>query len=386
MGIEFSNVFDECFTRIKKGGAVRDCLAQYPHMRKQLEPLLHIAASISAAPKVVPSDKFRKMSRDRLIARLREECTRANDAKSGARMAKLNALVLHWQRLMSAVTNPKKAAIAVAAALLIALGGGIYAAALPGASSPSSASAPDCALTIVTGTVEIQTAGSTIWQEGIDGMTLEDGTRVKTAPQSMAVLAFFEGSAIELEANTEVEIEQVEQVEQVKEAYTLILLKQWLGRTWSRVVELTHPSSRYEIQTPSACAMVRGTSFLTAVDDVGSTQVQVAEGLVIVAAQGEEASVPAGYEVGVQSGSAPSEPTSIGPPGQGPEGQGPPGWSEGGPPGQGPESQGPPGQGPEGQGPPGWSEGGPPGQGPEGQGPPGCGDGRLPIQGQGGGQ
>jgi len=329
-------------------------------MRDRLEPLLYIAASISAAPKVMPSDEFRRTSKDRLIARLREESTRANDAKTRPKIGKLNALVIAWQGLISAINKPSRPAIAIAAALLVALGGGFFALASPGISSSSSALVPDCMLSIVTGSVEIQSAEATIWQEGINGIALEDGTRVKTAPQSTAVLAFFEGSTIELEANTEIEIERVEYVE---EGYTVIILKQWLGRTWSRVVELTHPGSRYEIQTPSTCAMVRGTSFLTTVDDTGATQVQVAEGLVTVAAQAEEASVPAGYQVNVDFGSAPSEPTAIESPGKGPDGQGPPGLS----------NEGVPGKGPDGQGPPGQSDEGPPGQGPEGDGPPGQG-------------
>jgi len=358
MGREFFKAFDQCFAWIKRGGAVGECWARYPHLRERLEPLLRIAVSIWAAPKVVPANEFRKMSRDRLIARLREESARANDAKPVPETGKRNALIEAWQRLMSPITNPRKLAVAIAAVLLVAFGGGFFAVASPAASAPSSALAPNCTLSVVAGMVEIQSADSTIWQEGVDGMALENGDRVKTAPQSMALLAFFEGSTLELEANTEVEIDRVEYVEKER---TVIIVKQWLGTTWSRVVELTHPGSCYEIQTPSACAFVRGTSFVTTVNDTGSTQVFVAEGLVTVAAQGVEASVPAGHEVGVESGSAPSQPTAstgppgqsdVGPPGQGPEGDGPPGQSDVGPPGQGPEGDGPPGQ----------SDVGPPGQ------------------------
>jgi len=340
----------------------------------------------------MPSGEFRKTSKDRLIARLREESSRANNAESEPRIRMPNALVTAWQGLISATTNLRRPAIAIAVALLVALGGTAWAVGLPRFLSPSPILAADCTLSAVTGKVEIQTAGSTIWEKGIEGTALEDGVRVKTAPQSMAVLIFFEGSTIELEANTEVGIERVEYVE---EGYTVIILKQWLGRTWSRVVELTHPSSRYEIQTPSASAMVRGTSFLTTVDDTGATQVQVAEGLVTVAAQAEEVSVPAGYQVNVETGSAPSQSMPIAPPGKGPDGQGPPGLSNEGVPGKGPDGQGPPGQsdggppgqsdgGPPGQsdgGPPGQSDGGPPGQGPDGQGPPGQSDGGPPGQG-----
>ena len=346
MGTELSAALEECLAWIRKGGAVGICLTKFPHMRKQLEPLLDIAVSISAAPKFLPSDEFRKRSKDCLIARLREESMRANVAKLEQGIEEpSNALVIAWQKLVTAITNPRRVAIPIAIALLLAFGGSISLFGLLGSTSPPSVLASNCTLSVATGAVEIQTAGSNTWEKGIDGMTLVAGSRVKTAPQSQALLTFFEGSTIELEANTNLEIEQVECIE---EGYTVIILKQWLGRTWSRVVELTDPRSCYEIQTPSACAIVRGTSFLTEVDDTGSTQVQVADGLVMVSAEGEEVSVPAGSDVHVELGSAPSQPISTITPGQGPDGQGPPGQSDEGPPGQGPDGQGPPGQSDEG--------------------------------------
>jgi hypothetical protein len=66
--------------------------------------------------------------------------------------------------------------------------------------------------------------------------------------------------------------------------------------------------SHYEIQTPSAVALVRGTRFLTEVSEAGETRVHTTEGLVSVTAQGGGVFVPAGEQTTVETGAAPSEP------------------------------------------------------------------------------
>jgi len=158
---------------------------------------------------------------------------------------------------------------------------------------------------------------------------------------SYALLTFFEGSTIKLEPNTDVEIPRVESAEG---GGTEIALKQWLGRTWSRVVKMMDPNSSYEIQTPSAIALVRGTFFTTEVDEAGSTIVQVKEGAVTVAAQVEDVDTPedetaeeerevlvsAGYQVSVSLGTLPSQPLPISDDAGPPDDAGVPGQSRGG--------------------------------------------------------
>lgn len=176
----------------------------------------------------------------------------------------------------------------------------------PISSTPVSAdSSPQCILNILYGYVDIRDAGSVDWEQGVEGMQLFAGTYVRTANKSWAKLTFFEGSILTLEPNTTIEIRNMDVTEKQD---TIILLKQWIGRTWSRVVKMLGLSSRYEIQTPSANAVVRGTLFLTEVDDTETTTVQTREGLVSVTGQGKEVYVPAGKQTTVDSGMAPSKP------------------------------------------------------------------------------
>lgn len=66
--------------------------------------------------------------------------------------------------------------------------------------------------------------------------------------------------------------------------------------------------SRYEIRTPSASALVRGTLFATRVDEVGSTLVRTTEGAVLVTAQNQEVVVQSGQQTNVGAGSSPPVP------------------------------------------------------------------------------
>jgi len=309
MGTKLPVALDACLGRISNSRTIETCLVEYPTMRQQLEQMLYTALSISAIPKVSPSDEFRKTAKIRLISRLHQESILAETAKSGQR----------WH----GIAGMRKVAVTITVVLLLALGASFIPFGTPNSTSTPSVLATDGTLSILSGSVETQKPDSAIWEQAQDSMTLQAGTRLRTAPDSQAILTFFEGSTLTLEANANVEIQQVAYTE---EQQTIIILKQWGGRTWSNVVHMSEPGSQYEVQTPSAYASVRGTLFMTEVDEEGATTVQTVEGLVAVGAQtavgnsfdtpNEEVNVPAGYETYVGYAAAPSEPTPAEPPAQ----------------------------------------------------------------------
>jgi hypothetical protein len=300
MGNKAAKILDECLARINEGESVESCLASYPKMRDEISPSLQLAQSVSSIPKISPSERFRTVTPYSLMARIQPGTSQKNVAELEPSVSLADQMAMAGQRLWQAIIGAKKVAIPLTLALLLVVGLGAA-----NYMSPAPALASECTLSILSGSVEIQNPGADARQAGADGMVLAEGTRIRTAPDSHALLTFFDGSTIKLEPDTEIEIRQMETD---GEQAVNIVIKQWLGRTWSRVVKMAGPGSHYEIETPSACAIVRGTLFTTEVDANGETTVTTTEGLVSVLAQDEEVYLPPDQQTTVEAGEAPSEP------------------------------------------------------------------------------
>jgi len=300
---KLSKALDDCIAKINKGETIETCLAEYPDMQGKLEPLLYTVLSISAIPKVSPSVEFRRAAKVRLMSRLRQEARQAAAAKREQGITLLDELVMAWQRLWQNAVGMRKVAIPVTIVILVALVAGLWGAF--NFLSPPPALASQGTLSVLSGSVEVQESMAEGWQKGSDGMVLSAGARVKTEAGSYALLTFFEGSSIKLEPDSDVEIRQLEYT---NGQLTAIVLKQWLGKTWSRVIKRTDHDLHYQVQTPSASVIAHGTLFATEVEETGFTMVATMEGLVSVAAQGEEVYLPGGQQTQVEAGMVPSQP------------------------------------------------------------------------------
>jgi hypothetical protein len=208
------------------------------------------------------------------------------------------------RQLWQAMPRLKRVIISLTLAVVLIAGLG---ASVPNFLSRSYALTSKRTLSILNGSVEVIIPTINDTRPGTNGMILDAGDRVKTSPDSTALLTFFDGSTLKLEPGTDIEIEQLERND---DQHTItIVLKQWTGETWSHVVKMA--DFHYEIKTPSAVALVRGTQFLTEVDEAGATRVLTAEGLVSVSAQGEEIFLPVGQQTTVEPGTPPSEPKTV---------------------------------------------------------------------------
>jgi hypothetical protein len=170
---------------------------------------------------------------------------------------------------------------------------------------------PFSTLNVIRGNIQVQTKDSLVWEKAEDGMTLEPGSRVRTAPDSYAAIDFARGTTSKLEPGTDIIIAKLENNED-KQLDT-IMLKQQSGKTWNQVAKREEDSYNFQIQTPAADIVVHGTSFATEVDESGKTTVQTAEGRVSVSAQGQEVQVPAGQQTTVESGEPPAAPAPVPP-------------------------------------------------------------------------
>lgn len=300
MGARLSKVLDECIARVRTGETLEACLAGYPSdVQKQLEPLLQMTLLVSRIPRVSPSEEFSKTSKASLIARLSPESVPSKAPQAGQG----NGLARALQELQHTI-RARKVAIPLTAALIIIIIAGVLLRSGLNLISPPPAMASSCTLSILNGSVEFQKGGADSWQSGTDDMTLAMDTKVKTTGDAHAVLTFFEGSTIKLEPNTLVGIEQMEFADGES---SRIVVKQFRGRTWSHVEKMS-TASYYEIETPSASVIARGTLFAVDVNEADVTKVTTSEGLVSVIAQGEEVDLAANQQVQVEVGATPSKP------------------------------------------------------------------------------
>ena len=107
-----------------------------------------------------------------------------------------------------------------------------------GSSTPSTLTT----LSAIDGDVSVMEAGTDSWTEGDVGMSLEDGDVVKTGDDSSAEITFFDGSIIESQPGTEVEIASIDIADS---GYTTISLGQTMGAAISRVINIIDPASSY---------------------------------------------------------------------------------------------------------------------------------------------
>jgi hypothetical protein len=110
-------------------------------------------------------------------------------------------------------------------------------------------------LTVLSDPVEVQRAsGSRV--PGTSGMSLVVGDRIFTAAGASARVTFFQGTEVDVAAETEI---MVQEVNQPSGGASSVGIGQAVGSTVSRVTSLFNPASRFQVTTPSAVAVVRGT-------------------------------------------------------------------------------------------------------------------------------
>ena len=89
-------------------------------------------------------------------------------------------------------------------------------------------------LSITEGDVFVMKAGTDSWTEAEVGMSLEVGDSIKTGDDSSAEITFFDGSTVELQPGTEIEITSLDVSGDT--GSTSVSLEQTIGATISRVI------------------------------------------------------------------------------------------------------------------------------------------------------
>jgi hypothetical protein len=158
---------------------------------------------------------------------------------------------------------------------------------------------PFATLDVVTGEAEIQRAGQDGFRPARDGLGLQPGDSIRTPPDGRVTIEYFDGSETRLDYGTTFTLTELVDDPQ---GPSVVEALHRSGSTFNRVVELTGSQSRFDVETPTAVASVRGTAFFTQVLEDRTFRVGVIEGEVLVGGEeGAEARVIAGRGVDVTS-------------------------------------------------------------------------------------
>ncbi len=160
-------------------------------------------------------------------------------------------------------------------------------------------------LSVLTGSVSVQKSGGTEWMKIERGTELGPGDVIKTGNESSAKILLFDGSILEIDQGTTIVIMELDLH---NTGTTTIRIRQEIGKTVSRVQKLADTRSRYEIETPSAIAAVRGSTMIVDVLEDTTTTVTNVSGDIWIIAQGIEKLIPEGMQSTAALGQAPGQP------------------------------------------------------------------------------
>jgi hypothetical protein len=118
------------------------------------------------------------------------------------------------------------------------------------------------------GDVQVLSPGAASWMAATSGMKIGAGYGLKTGSDGYVLITFFDGSVMEVEADTEI---SVEELSVAAGGSTTVRIGQVIGNTLNRVENLVDSSSTYEVETPAGSAVVRGTIFQMQVDQYGDS-------------------------------------------------------------------------------------------------------------------
>jgi ferric-dicitrate binding protein FerR (iron transport regulator) len=272
--------FDECLRCLEAGQAtLEECLDRHPEHAVELRALLETVSEIrqigSPAAGAAAIATGRRRMLEALAGRERRQVVGASASSSTLFRPTLS-------RLADLLTGRRAwvlgASLASAAALVMCVVAAYSVGAWLGVSVERSAT-----LEQVQGLVESLPAGADSWQAVSSGHRVEAGDRLRTGSTGGATLVFFDGSTVDLAAGTEVTAARMSA--RRAGGGRVIVITQRVGHTASLVQHLPDAASRFEVETPSAVAVVRGTEFTLDVEDDGTTHVTVSAGIVDVAAQ-----------------------------------------------------------------------------------------------------
>ncbi|MES9839884.1 MAG: FecR domain-containing protein [Candidatus Thiodiazotropha endolucinida] len=162
----------------------------------------------------------------------------------------------------------------------------------------------------VFGDASLQRTGASVSIVLVAGTMLNAGDRISTGVGASVSLQFADNSTLLIGEQSEVVFDALSSFHGMGMLDTRIRLQR--GRIENRIKPLRKPEYRYEIHTPAAVTMVRGTEFRV-FSDAGDEQTrsEVTEGKVSITAEGETVLVEQGEGTLIEKGKPPSPPSAL---------------------------------------------------------------------------
>lgn len=136
----------------------------------------------------------------------------------------------------------------------------------PTATAPAEPTGETGTLSGLEGDVQVLRQGASAWEAATSGMKIGTGYGLKTGSDGYVLITFFDGSVMEVEADSEI---SVDELSEASGGATTVRINQVIGNTINRVENLVDSSSTYEIETPAGSAVVRGTWYSVMVGMLG---------------------------------------------------------------------------------------------------------------------
>jgi RNA polymerase sigma factor (sigma-70 family) len=293
---DLSQALDQILLSLEEGQAkMEECLADHAEHAAELRPLLRIALDLRHAPRPASSQHAYGAGRRRMLDTQARKGHRPA-ASPTPRPRLVDRISAAFGKRMSPPVSGYAPILQPALGHLIALFVFIFCG-LFLMTWLRRTVAQTATLTQVSGVVKVLPSGSKVWQLSSTGDRIESGDRIRTQPSSTARLVFFDGSTTDLTADTEATVAQMRS--RRDGSGKVIVLQQWLGLTQNRVNRLTDAASRFQVETRTAVAAVRGTAFTVHTAASGATHVAVTEGIVNVTYEETTVALSVGQELTV---------------------------------------------------------------------------------------
>lgn len=291
MSDHIDRVLDDCLTELIAGAAsVEDCLSRYPEHADDLLPLLEVAVQVHALelPEMRPVASM-TAKRQMLLAYTANESHLQRARRSVRGFVSGFVSLLGVGAKQRAPLGGRLAVLAVAAIMVVMV------TLLPSVlveMGRYGVVGQAAVVAEVVGLVEVQHQPVAVWRPVTDETVLASGYRIRTGGLSAATVRFFDGSTTILGADTEIAFTELSS--RRDGSGRRVVLYQRQGQTQNQVQKLADAASLFEIDTPTAVAVVHGTEFEVQVATDGATSVGVTEGRVGVTADGATQFLAAG--------------------------------------------------------------------------------------------